>query len=209
MSDRPQTGPGVPSPGRCPDDELLLAFLTAAVDPETARRLDTHVDACEACLCALLLAQQRLSLDGQIAMAVPLEVSNRLAAVPPQRAATPAGARSVAHPANRRLRRLPAPPVVRYVVPLALAASLVLVLTSQTSWLSPTPSRLTRSLSTSDPLKVTAREVVVRAQPHSNAEVVAKLVRGDVVEVGGEDRQWYRVTLPGGGEGWVEQEAFR
>lgn len=210
MSDRPPTVAGAPSPGRCPDGELLLAFLTAAVDAETARRLDAHLEACEACLSTLLAAQHRLSLGDEIAETVPPDLLERLAAVPPQRAALPAGDRIAAPPANRRVRRLPAPPLVRYAVPLALAASLVVVMASQTSWLNPTKSsRLTRSVPVADELKVTAREVVVRAQPHSGADVVAKLVRGDVVKVGGEDREWYRVDLPGGGEGWVEQEAFR
>jgi hypothetical protein len=199
----------VPSTGNCPDGELLLAFLTAAVDSETARRLDAHLDACDACLEALVTAQNRLARSSEMTEKVPPSLSERLAAVPPQRAATPAGDRHVAYPANRRVRRLPVSPILRFAGPLALAASLLLVVASQTSWFSATPQRQTRSVPMSQHLKVTAREVQVRAQPHLQAEVVAKLTRGDVVEVGGEDREWYRVALPGGGEGWVEQYAFR
>jgi hypothetical protein len=199
----------VPSTGPCPDGELLLAFLTAAVDSETARRLDAHLDACDACLEALVTAQSRLARDSEIDEAVPPSLSNRLAAVPPQRAARSAGDGHVAHPANRRVRRLPVPPVLKFAAPLALAASLLLVLASQTSLFTPTAQRLTRSVPMSQKLKVTAREVQVRAHPHLQAAVLAKLSRGDVVEVGDEDREWYRVVLPGGGEGWVEQQAFR
>ena len=39
-------------------------------------------------------------------------------------------------------------------------------------------------------------------------EVVATVRRGTLVEVAGEERDWFEVRLDGGRPGWVEREAF-
>lgn len=192
----------------CPSDEVLLAYLTKILESDAAQHVDAHVDVCDVCLGALWAAQQRLSRDAEMAEPVPAAVLQRLAAVPPQRAAMPAGDPTSASP-MRRVRRLPVPPPLRVLLPLALAASVMLVIASQ-PWWNQSPQRpVTRAVPMSQQLRVSAHQAPVRLQPHLQAEVIATLSRGDVVEVGGEDREWYRVVLPDGGQGWVEQQAFR
>ncbi len=193
----------------CPGDEILLAFLSGSIDLETTRRLDTHLDACDACLGSVMHAQSRLSRDLEMSEPVPDEIRVRLAAVLPQRAATSAGAPAATSPSPRRIRHLPIPPAFRYLAPLALAAGLLVTLSAKTDWFSPQPSqRLTRAVSVSQDLRVGAREATVYAEPHSHSQVIATLKRGDLVKLSGEDREWYRVRMPSGGEGWVEQEVF-
>jgi uncharacterized protein YgiM (DUF1202 family) len=55
---------------------------------------------------------------------------------------------------------------------------------------------------------VTIPKADVREQPHRKAEVVAVVTRGTVVEVAGEERDWYRVRLSDDRSGWVERDAF-
>ena len=193
----------------CPTDEMLLAYLTAAVTADAAERIDAHLEFCDLCIESLIVAQQRLSQDAHMAETVPHSVRLRVAAIAPPRAARSAGDRVSASRLTRRPRRLPAIPPWRVVVPAALAASALLVVASQT-WLTSSPRRpLTRAVPMSQQVRVTLPQAPVRTQPNLNADVIATLARGDVVEIGGEEREWYRVMLPSGGEGWVERRAFR
>src|SRR5262249_49283930 len=91
--------------------------------------------------------------------------------------------------------------------PVAVAASVMLVVATNPTWLHPR-GNLTRSIQLPQTLRVTANEVQVRRQPSTHAEVVVTLPRGTAVEVRGEDRDWYHVALSKGEEGWVLREAF-
>ena len=194
----------------CPDDELLLAYLMGALNATDGDRVNDHVDACDACIEALLMARQRLSRNAEMVGPVPDHLLRKMAAAPPQRAATSAGDPAAPSRATRRVRRLPVPPPLRMLAPLALAAGAVLIVASSQSWWSRTPSKpLMRSIPESQKLRVTAREALIHSQPQLHAVVIGTLNRGEVVAVGGEEREWYRVALPNGGEGWVEQSAFR
>ncbi|MBI3783233.1 MAG: SH3 domain-containing protein [Deltaproteobacteria bacterium] len=196
---------------RCPSEELLVAYLMGALNAVEGDQLDDHVDKCDACLDALLSARQRLSRNAEMAERLPDDLLRRMAAATPQRAAASAGDRAAPSRATWRVRRLPIPRSVRLLAPLALAAGALLVVGSSQSWWSRTPSQpqpLMRSVPVSPQLRVTAREALVRAQPQLHAAVIGTLNRGEVVSVGSEEREWYRVALPNGGQGWVEQGAF-
>src|SRR5258705_11027416 len=91
--------------GTCPSDELLLAYLSAAVSRSEQGEMDAHVEACDRCMDALIGAQLRLGLDAEMAEAVPPAASESFAAVsPPQTSAGAAGApppRSITTPRRR------------------------------------------------------------------------------------------------------------
>ena len=195
----------------CPSEELLLAYLLGVLNAREGDQVNSHVDDCDPCLEALLLARRRLARNAEMAETVPEDVVHKVAAAPPQRAALSAGDPAAPSRATRRVRRLPVPPSMRFLAPLALAAGALLVVASSQLWRSPHAANetLMRSVPSSQQLRVTAREALVRSQPQLHAVVIATLNRGQVVAVGGEDREWYRVALPSGGEGWVEQNAFR
>ena len=56
-------------------------------------------------------------------------------------------------------------------------------------------------------LRVTAVEASVRSRPSMQSEVVGTVRRGALVEVAGEERDWYQIRVDGR-PGWVEREAF-
>ncbi len=191
----------------CPDEETLLAYGLKLADPSTEMAVEAHLEACDACLSALALAKQRLrQMEGQVGITVPPEIVEKVAATPHRAAAASAGGASA-----DKLRRVRLPIPRGTVWPLALAASVLLVVGLQSRyWRSEAvPPRLTRAVPVEDVAAVSASVALVRREPHPRAEVVATLRRGDVVRIGTEEREWYRVSLPDGTEGWVEQDAFR
>ncbi|MCX8071170.1 MAG: SH3 domain-containing protein [Candidatus Binatia bacterium] len=192
----------------CPEEESLLAYGLGLADEETAGSVEHHLEHCDACLSALALARQRLrQLESAGGIAVPPHIVEQVAATP-HRAAATAVADAPAATLARRVR-LPLPP--RPVLSWALAAGVLLVVGVQIgSWqVTRAPERRTRAVVVEQPIRVSAATALVRREPHPQAEVVATLRRGDAVTVGSEEREWYRVSLPDGTEGWVEQDAFR
>lgn len=191
----------------CPDEETLLAYGLGLVDESEDAAVEGHLYSCDACVLALALATQRLrQMEASRVEAVPPHIAEKVAATPHRAAAASAGGAS----AQRWRRvRLPIPP--RQVWPLALAAGLVLAIGLHLgNFRSPSePERLTRSIPENQFAKVSASVATVRREPHPRAEVVATLRRGDAVRIGTQQREWYRVSLPDGTEGWVEQDAFR
>jgi len=191
----------------CPDEELLLAYGLRLLDGPGTAEMEQHLASCDACIAALALAKHRLQVVGNCLAPVPREVAEKVAATPHRAAATSAGGAPALQTARRA--RLPIPP--RWSWPLALAAGLLLVVGVQVRpWPSSDASeRTTRAIAVRNTLEVSARTAVVRKEPHPRAEVVATLRRGDTVTIGSEEREWYRVSLPDGTLGWVEQDAFR
>lgn len=68
------------------------------------------------------------------------------------------------------------------------------------------PARGDYRIEVGDEVRVKAESLNVRSGPGTRYEVVYQLYRGDVVEVGGIDADWYYVTLPNGSYGWVLRE---
>jgi SH3-like domain-containing protein len=57
-------------------------------------------------------------------------------------------------------------------------------------------------------MSVTVRETQARATPSFLGGVLAVLAYGDRVEILEEQRDWFRVALPGGKQGWVHRSAL-
>ncbi len=198
-----------PAGASCPTPETLLAYLGDEVASPARDWIDAHLDGCQPCLEVTLSGHARLRL-GAIREPVPTGLPQPTAAVPPQDAAGPVGAVPFRRPQRptRVVRYLPVPPPRWLIAPLALAAGAVLMLASP-NWNPSSDAPLTRGIADSSTVKITARQADVRSDPSLHATVVAQLARGTVVEVAEQEREWFRVRLVGGGEGWVEQRACR
>ena len=57
-------------------------------------------------------------------------------------------------------------------------------------------------------MSVTVRETQVRATPSFLGAVLAVLAYGDRVDILAAERDWMKVALPGGKQGWVHQSAL-
>jgi SH3-like domain-containing protein len=57
-------------------------------------------------------------------------------------------------------------------------------------------------------MSVTVRETQVRATPSFLGAVLAVLAYGDRVDILATERDWMKVALPGGKQGWVHQSAL-
>jgi len=68
------------------------------------------------------------------------------------------------------------------------------------------PARGDYRIEVGDEVRVTAEFLNVRSGPGKRYKVVSQLFRGDVVEVGGIDGEWYYVRLANGLYGWIMQE---
>jgi uncharacterized protein YgiM (DUF1202 family) len=60
-----------------------------------------------------------------------------------------------------------------------------------------------------DEVRIKAEYLNVRSGPGERYRVIDKLYRGDIVEVGGIDREWYYVRLPRGQYGWIMRDYAR
>jgi len=185
----------------CPNDERLIAYLTTALTLDEQRTIDKHVDLCDPCVETLLTIQSRLHAMTKGGLAVPQLRQNAAAAMLVD-AKIPAIVRTARPSRWATLLRLP------ILMPLSMAAGALLMISAQ-NWRASTPPQiLTRGIQMRQTLPVTAATAVVHTEPDAAATVIAKLTHGDAVEIGGEEREWYRITLPNGREGWVEQHAF-
>jgi len=195
----------------CGSEESLVLYALGTLAGDERATLEGHLSECDACLSVMASLNRRLGVAPRVDIAVPADVQLRarhaieagLTGLRPLAADAP---RSVAllHRA-RRLLRLPV------LVPAALAAGALLAVALQPGWIGPTGSgERSRAVSpaASAKLRVTAVEATVRSRPSMQSEVVGTVRRGALVEVAGEERDWYEVRLDGGRPGWVEREAF-
>lgn len=60
-----------------------------------------------------------------------------------------------------------------------------------------------------DEVRIKAEFLNVRSGPGTRYRAVSKLYRGEIVEVGGIDGEWYYVRLPNGQYGWIMREHAR
>jgi len=203
------TASGAPS---CSTTEMLVSYLTTGLSDAERHSIDTHVRGCDQCIRTLTLLQRRLLSAEEVPAPVPAALIERATAAatrerhPAKPSAGLAEAWSALSSVGRRLSahiRLPA------LVPAAVAAGALLVVAGEHNWMKPEPLKeMTRAVPSHRTLRITAPEAVVRAQPNSRTEIVATISRGATLEVTSLEKDWYRVTLPGGSEGWVERQAF-
>jgi len=194
----------------CPNEEELAAYLGGLVSASRQQAIDAHIECCDPCLQSLIAAARRWQHESELELEVPALVQARVA-ISPQRPAPPAASEESSSPRRRRrLSRLPLPPRSWWIGG-ALAASMVLVAFPlwQALLVPGVHERATRSLELSSDVRIGAARVDVLAAPHPRASVVATLHRGDLVRLGGQDRDWYRVELADGKQGWIPVEALR
>lgn len=193
-----------------------MAFLWPGVltGPEQAT-VETHLAVCDDCVALIEVAHARLAIAAEIPYAVPPQLQQRvmdkliapaLVDQPAQLRPRPVVARAWLDTIRDGLLALTRLPIL---VPTGFAVGVALMLVGNRAvWNAVPAGPLTRAVSVSQALRVTAPQAIVRAQPHARAQSIATLSRGQVVQVDREDREWYRFTLPGGAEGWVERGAF-
>jgi len=190
--------------GTHPSDEVLAAYLSTGLSTADRGDIARHLRVCDRCVQTVVAAQYRIGMALEIGAPVPEAVRER-ARTPellvPSRGSAPPRWLSLIRDRLSGVLRLPV------LAPVALAAGLVLVVATSSTWLRPRGD-LTRSIPLHQNLRVTTTEAPVRDQPSTRAEVVATLRHGNAVEIRDELRDWYRVALPDGTEGWVLRQAF-
>ncbi|MFQ5664937.1 MAG: zf-HC2 domain-containing protein [Candidatus Binatia bacterium] len=197
---------------RCTTTELLVGYLTTGLTASERRDIDRHVRGCDQCIRTLTLLQRRLLSAPEMAAPVPAAVVERARAASTRDVghARPAVGLGEAWAALSSVgRRLSAHIKLPVLVPAAVAAAALLVVATEQTWVTPAPQReLTRAVPMHQTLRVTAQEAIVRNQPSTRTQIVGTLQHGTTIEIAGQERDWYRVTLPDGTEGWVERRAF-
>jgi Bacterial SH3 domain len=195
-----------------PNDEWLVAYLTAGLSDDEQRGLDTHLQGCDRCVGSLSSMRRHLGMAAEVAVPVPAAVFDRVAGLGATAASS--SARRPA-PLSALLDRVFG--VFRWpvLVPVAVAATALLVLVSQSDVTRPAPQQeRSRAVSTRQTLPVTVPEAEVWPQPArvregmTGGQVMATIKRGTRIAVVGEKGDWYQVTLPNGTTGWMERNAF-
>jgi len=196
----------------CGTAEMLVSYLTTGLSESERHSIDAHVRGCDQCVRTLTLLQRRLLSAEDVPAAVPLSVMERAtaAAASGRRPAKPAVGLSEAWSALSSVgRRLSAHIRLPALVPAAVAAGALLVVAGEHNWTQPEPlTEMSRAVPSRRPLRITAAEAIVHAQPNPHTAALATFSRGATLEVTSLEKDWYRVTLPGGAEGWVERQAF-
>jgi hypothetical protein len=195
----------------CGEEELLLAHLTGTLPAEAERSLKSHLRSCDACVDVLAMLHRRLNVGGTIEAPVPVAVQARgWAAIEAARPAPVRAPRPAEESWGRRVeQRVSAWLRLPVLMPLSVAAGALLMVTLQeTGVMSGAPRPSTRAVERQAHLRVTAPVASVLDQPHRKAQVIAVVPRGTVVDIAGEERDWYRVKLSDDRLGWVERDAF-
>jgi len=195
-----------------PNDELLVAYLEACLDEPEHQVVADHVRACDRCVELLASVQRRLAIADEIPARVPAAVAARAAGlqvigglagqVGSVRAAAASGAWA-------RLKARLAPffelPVL---APASFALGVLLMLAVQQGAELPGSPGVQMRAVPGDSAAVLTRDAVVRAAPQPHAAVVARLARGQTLDVVKLEREWAQVTLATGGTGWIERQAL-
>lgn len=190
----------------CPSPESLLAYLTTT--EATALALDAHIDGCEHCVATLQRLQRSVALIPEIPVLVPARLRERATGQTPLAAPRPAPAAPIRSLWERLLSGLRYP----VLAPAAFATGILLYVVAQQVPLTPgLPPAGIRAVSQPGPVtrRVTAPEAWVYSEPSPRSALVAKLARGNAVDVSSEERGWYRVVLADGRTGWVERKSLQ
>ena len=201
---RPQASDAGTRPGwTCmggPTPEDLVAYVTgAAVDGA----IEEHLLSCAACVESVALMHSRLRVGAVAAVPVPSTLQERVSSLPSRPSKRSRHWRAAVRVGLSAARRLPV------LMPMSFAAGALLALMVQQLWPEGSvPHPVTRSVATRRVLAVTAPAGQLRSEPHPRSAIIATLNRGTTIEVLAEYRDWYRVRLADGSEGWVERRAF-
>jgi hypothetical protein len=195
-----------------PNDEWLVAYLTAGLSDVEQRGLDTHLQGCDRCVGSLSSMRRHLGMAAEVGVPVPAAVFDRVAGL--GATVSPSSARRPALVSTLLDRvfsvfRLPV------LVPVAVAATALVVLVSQSDMSRPAPQQeRSRAVGTRQTISVTVPEAEVWPQPArvrpgtTGGQVMATIKRGTRIAVVGEKGEWYQITLPDGRMGWMERNAF-
>ena len=182
----------------CPDPECLVAYLIERAGDRDRARIDAHLLECDRCTEMVMVMHQRWRRAEHIAVPVPASVTT---AVAPAQDPVRLDRRERWSTGRERLLAVTRLPVL---MPTAFAAgAVIMLLVQQISWQPSGP--LTRAVPLEQTLRVRTAIVRVHAAPDSRTPVLAELPAGTVIEVHDQQEKWYRVALPDGREGWVEQ----
>ncbi len=197
---------GAPAGAQCPTSEAVLAHLISA--PATANAIDAHIDGCDHCARLLQRLQHTLGLMAEMPTTVPAPLRERVAAMSAPTATRPQLAASRASLWERLAAALRYP----VLMPAAFATGMLLYVIAQQLPPAPgLPAAASRSVSQPGPVtrRVTVAEAWVYSEPSSRAQVVAKLSRGNAVDISTEERGWCRVALADGRQGWIEGRSLQ
>ncbi|HUI27997.1 MAG TPA: SH3 domain-containing protein [Candidatus Kryptonia bacterium] len=183
----------------CPDAELLVAYVSGEGDNDAARaHIDAHVLDCDHCTQTIMVMHQRWRMAARVAVAVPAAVSAAVANPPVQPERDRHGLWAAVRERLNAFTRLPV------LMPTAFAVgAVVMLLLQQIPWQPSGP--LMRAVPFDQTLRVRAAAVRVFARPDTGTQVLAVLAPGTIVDVRDQNQEWYRIVLPDGREGWVEQ----
>lgn len=196
-----------------PPDEILVAYLEACLDAPEQQVVAGHVRACDRCVELLASVQQRLSLADEIPRPVPAWVAARAAGLRVVDGVAPSSepALTVVLPSLRERwgRRLAALFELPVLAPASFALGVLLMFAvSRIGDLPGQPDARMRAVPQHASPAALTRDAVVRASPRAHAPVVARLARGQSIEVVKLDREWAQVTLATGSTGWIERQAL-
>ena len=194
----------------CGGEEALILYASGGLRGSERGALDVHLSTCDACVTSVALLHRRLGV-GPVERAVPTAVQRRaevaLTAALGELAPRPQRSEPRGVVVLHRMRALLRMPVL---VPAAMAAGALLTVALHPGWIERAGSgERSRAVAPDTATRrITAVEATVRSRPSMQSEVVATVRRGTLMEVAGEERDWFEVRLDGGRPGWVEREAF-
>lgn len=171
----------------CPDDEALIGYVEGSVAAAERAAIEHHLATCNACVETIRCVHTRLHAVGDALLPPPQSVSMRVEAI----LRTPA-------------RRVPILLRLPILVPVSLAAGVMLTVGMHSLFAPAQPVVLKRAAQ----MQRTTHAIPVLAQPSAQADVIAQVNSGQMVEVRTEHAGWCRIALPAGDEGWVECSAL-
>ena len=211
-ADGARRGGGIGGSG-CGGEERLVLYATGGLGGTERQEMERHLGTCDACVGTLGMLHRRLSVESVVDVPVPDGLRQRARAALDESLRELVGevapARPAVAPGAALLQRARGWFRIPVLIPVAAAAAALLVVALQPARNDPTGSgeRSRAVAPEATKLRVTAVEASVRSRPSMQSEVVGTVHRGALVEVAGEERDWYQVRIDGR-PGWVEREAF-